>query len=101
MSLSFSRHVTALRSDTTEPYSWATTAASSVTAGNQYTLRDIHGSLQAYRGGRQEIATVAGNFQRHNIVRFSRVSAAALGIHINRTNGDELACVCEARVYNE
>jgi hypothetical protein len=60
-----------------------------------YTLSVRHGEVW------QEVATVRGNFQRHNIVRFEPVLATAVRLTVLATNGGASARIFEVRLYHE
>jgi len=49
----------------------------------------------------KDVATVRGNFQRRNVVRFGPVSAEAVRVAVTATHGDPSARVFEIRLYNE
>jgi hypothetical protein len=42
-----------------------------------------------------------GNFQRHNVLRFDRITTGAMRIQVEATNGDLMARIYEVRVYDE
>jgi len=64
------------------------------------TVRDYTVSVRQGDAWR-EVATVKGNFQRHNRVRFAAVQTDAVRVTVQGTQGDKSARVFEIRLYNE
>lgn len=47
----------------------------------------------------REVASVKGNFLRHNVLALERVKTRTLRVQVDRTNGDELVRIYEIRAY--
>lgn len=70
-----------------------------IRAAQQETVRDYEISVRGLDGQWKRVASITGNYQRLNRVRFDPVEAQAVRVTVLKTNGLQEARIFEIRCY--